>query len=375
MKNLKSIIAATTLLASLSISAQVNDSVISSQFDEGYLMLIGGRISQEHADFIKRFTTSDSPLIVIPTAYSDDNIKRDTTFTRLRNRFKKIGIDTIQVLHTRSREEANRDSFIRPILASNAVFFMGGNTANIVGVYKNTKTHTALENLLERGGLVSGVSAGSGSQASYFTGDSKLNLGFEFLKNVIVMNHFLKRNKPFDNIDFFKENRSYLGLGIDDNTAVIFHKGVGEIFGSSYVAIYDGTNYVRSNDEIIPLPNTSERFYFLQNGDRYDINNREVLSNKRLTPIEIPLEEYLGSYKSITNKYGIELSKQNNVLMLTNSWGWEPYPIYPSEKDLFFAKNRTMWFRFKRSNEGEITGIDKMKSVLQEAIINELKKI
>ncbi|NHF58125.1 cyanophycinase [Flavobacteriaceae bacterium TP-CH-4] len=362
-------------LAGSPVQSQESDPTIASKYDQGYVMLMGGGISEQQAAFINRFCSAERPLVVIPTAYSDKAIQRDTHFRKVRERFRKLGIDSVQMLHTRSRAVANTPAFVQPLEETKAVFFLGGKTAHIVDAYKNTAVQEALEAILQRGGLVAGVSAGSGCQASYFTGKDSLHPGFEFLKNTVIMNHFLRKNKQFDHTDFFQKNRHYLGLGIDEGTALIIHKGVGEVVGSSYVAIYDGTDYVRSNDEIVPLPSDSERFYLLQQGDRYDLNQRQVISHQRLQPIELPLAEYVGAYTSSTNDFGLQLTQQNNGLLLTNSWGWKPYLIVPLEKDVFYATNRPIWFRFRRSAAGAVIGVDKLKSVLLGEVIHRLGKL
>ncbi|MEM9687711.1 MAG: hypothetical protein AAF934_12445, partial [Bacteroidota bacterium] len=209
--------------------------------------------------------------------------------------------------------------------------------------------------------------------------DTELETGFEFLKGVIVMNHFLTRNKPFKHIEALKKHRDKIAIGIDDNTGILVQGKHFEVIGQSYVAIYDGTLYDSSRDTAVTLPENSERFYLLKNGDRYHLGKREVESNKRLTPIALPAEqlsEYKGTYKAAEKDFRITLSVSNDTLMLTNSWGWTPYPIFPNKKDVFYAVNRTMWFQFVRDPEkGTITGVKKMKSALQENVIVELKKI
>ena len=50
-----------------------------------------------------------------------------------------------------------------------------------------------------------------------------------------------------------------------------------EVIGESYVAIYDGTRWSAERDTIYQLPEGSQNFYFLKNGDRYDLRKRKVI--------------------------------------------------------------------------------------------------
>jgi cyanophycinase len=339
-------------------------------------MLLGGGITPKQANLFLKFAGENKPIIIIPTAFSNEKIKKDPDFKKLKNRFMKLGIGNVKILHTQDRDMANSNLFIEQIKNANGVFFMGGRTQNIVDVYVDTKVHLELSNLLKRGGIIAGVSAGSGVQANFFDSDNNIIKGFQFLKDVVVMNHFFKKNKQFDHIEKIKSNRNLLAIGIDDNTAIFFNNGTFEVVGNSYVALYDCKNYSRNKDSIYNLPKDTERFYVLQNGDRYNIKKREVISNARLNHIDLDANEYSGSYKSISKDYGFNCFMVKDTLYLKNSWGWKPYPIFPYKKDIFFAKNRTMWFKFKRDSiTNKIIGAEKMKSILQENVIAKVKRI
>lgn len=345
---------------------------------KGYFMLLGGGITPKQAALFLKFSSKvGKKVIIVPTAFSDKKINKDPTFNRVKRRFQRLGITNVEILHTRNRQQANDLQFIQGLKKAGGVFFLGGKTSRIADAYTNTQVHQALINLLKRGGIIAGVSAGSGVQANYFF-NQHFKKGFSFLPDVIIMNHFFSHNKQFTHIQEIKNKRNYLAIGIDDNTGIFIKNGLFEVIGKSYVAIYDGTNYIRQKDLIQPLPHYSERFYVLRNGDRYNLRKRQVVSNKSLTPLPMRptlLKEYEGKYKSISNSYSMTCQVQKDTLYLHNSWGWKPYPIFPYKKDIFFAKNRMMWFRFIRGpGTQQIIGAQKMKSILQEEVIVEMKK-
>jgi cyanophycinase len=57
-----------------------------------------------------------------------------------------------------------------------------------------------------------------------------------------------------------------LGIGLDENTAIVVQGDRFEVIGQSYVVIYDNTH-------VIP---PSGQFYFLAPGDRFNLETREA---------------------------------------------------------------------------------------------------
>ncbi|MEM8901275.1 MAG: cyanophycinase [Bacteroidota bacterium] len=346
---------------------------------KGKLLLMGGGILDVHAELIRRFAGGEGArIVVIPTAFSDEEIAKDPEFRRVRKRFEKLEFSTIHILHTRDPEIANQPTFTKPLEEAMAVIILGGKTQRITDAYAGTRTYAALKALLDREGMIAGVSAGSGVQASYFYED-KLVEGFEFLEGVIVMNHFLARNKQFAHTEAIHRNRERLALGIDEGVGVLVQGERFEVVGNSYVAVYDGSMYHRENDSISSLPHGSEQFYLLKNGDRYNLRERRVESNASLTPLKLSppqLATYEGTYTTLKNDFRISLQVERDTLFLTNSWEWTPYPIFPFRDDLFYATNRNMWFQFIRDEKtGAIIRLQKMNSFLQQRIFSELEKV
>jgi cyanophycinase len=100
--------------------------------------------------------------------------------------------------------------------------------------------------------------------------------GFGFLKNVAIDQHVLARDRQFDMFDILKNHPELLGIGIDENTAIIVRGNQFEVKGVSYVIVYDGTFWSREGSDLKKLPDKTKLFYFLRNGDKYDLLNRKV---------------------------------------------------------------------------------------------------
>lgn len=238
---------------------------------------------------------SDAKIVIIVTAGDDDYLLNKDGIENTRKSFVKHGFKQFTILHTRNPEEANDEKFWKPIEEASGLWFTGGRQWRLVDAYAGTQTLEEIKKLLERGGVVGGSSAGASIQGSFLVrGDTKTNVvmmgdhqeGFSFLTNCAIDQHLLALNRQFDIFEILEAHPHLLGIGLDENTAIIVNKDEFEVIGKSYVAIYDGTfcQFVRDKDdwsierpEITPLPKGSDRFYLLGSGRKYSLSERRVI--------------------------------------------------------------------------------------------------
>ncbi|WP_371742951.1 cyanophycinase [Lentimicrobium sp. S6] len=237
--------------------------------------------------FIELAGGIDAHIVFIPTASGMKSYDENYGFAgTLRNR----GANNITVLHTNDKAIANSDSFVEPLRKAKAVWFGGGRQWRLVDSYKNTLTEKLIVEVLERGGVVGGSSAGATIQGSYLVrGDTKNNQimmgdhqeGFGLLKDVAIDQHVLARNRQFDMFEILKKHPELLGIGIDENTAIIVQGNTFEVIGENYVLVYDGGFWSREGSGLKNLPEKSKLFYFLRNGDKYDLSERKIKLNNK----------------------------------------------------------------------------------------------
>lgn len=250
----------------------------------GSLLIVGGAMQSETIinSFIELAGGKDAVIVVIPTASGQENYNENSGFA---GRLRKLGATNVTVLHTNDRKTANSDSFVKPLLNASAVWFGGGRQWRLVDSYKNTITEKAIKDVLNRGGVIGGTSAGATIQGSYLVrGDTKNNqimmgdheVGFSYLKNVAIDQHVLARNRHFDMFEILKNRPHLLGIGIDENTAIVVKGNQFDVIGESYVVVYDGDFFSREGILLKELPEKSNLFYFLREGDTYDLLNRKV---------------------------------------------------------------------------------------------------
>jgi cyanophycinase len=202
---------------------------------------------------------------------------------------KEYGATSLTVLHTRDHKVADSESFVAPLRSARGVWFPGGRQWRLADSYLGTRTERELRAVLDRGGVIGGTSAGATIQGSYLArGDTRNNtimmgdheVGFGYLRNVAIDQHLLRRNRQFDLIPVIEKHPQLLGIGIDESTAIVVRGDTAEVIGPSYVAVFD-------NHRIM---GPGGRFYFLQNGDRLNLNTREP-SRRSAIPAQWPVKQ------------------------------------------------------------------------------------
>ena len=270
-------------LLSLAACAQ-ESSVLTTGPEKGALIIAGGgRLGD---DIITRFIElaggPEARIVYIPTAGGRKSYDQDFRGADI---FRRAGASNITILHTYDRAEANSDEFAKPLADADGVWFSGGRQWRLVDSYKDTKTEAMFREVLARGGVIGGSSAGATIQGSYLArGDTKNNQimmgdheeGFSFIKNVAIDQHVMARNRHFDMFNILDQHPELLGLSVDESTAIIVQGDRFEVMGKSYVIVFDGSFWSREGSELKNLPNNN-LFYFLRAGDQYNMRTRKVI--------------------------------------------------------------------------------------------------
>lgn len=254
---------------------------------KGTLLIIGGNASEIfYEKFMDLAGGPDAPIVVIPTAMTSEVLSPED-LEEFRNSFIRRGFNRVTVLHTRDRQEANSEEFVKPILEARGLWFSGGRQWRHADSYLNTLTHEAFFDLLDRGGVIAGSSAGATIQGSYLArGDTRKNTimtgdheeGLGFVSNVAIDQHLLARNRQFDMFEILEKYPGLLGIGLDEDTGIIVEGDRFSVFGNSYVAIYDGSRWSAERDTVYALSPGSRDFYLLHEGQKYSLKDRRVIT-------------------------------------------------------------------------------------------------
>jgi cyanophycinase len=234
----------------------------------------GGAMGPEiYQAFIEAAGGPNANIVVIPTAGEDSVYSANWPGL---NGFKAAGARHVTVLHTRDRSVANSDSFITPIHNASGVWFPGGRQWHLVDAYADTKTERELHDVLSRGGVVGGSSAGASILASYLVRGARegnaimmapgYEKGFGFLRNTAIDQHVVARDRLADLPQVLVKYPTLLGISEDEGTAWIVRGDQAEIIGRNKAFVYGGRD---KND-------AGQPYLTLNPGDRYDLNERRI---------------------------------------------------------------------------------------------------
>jgi cyanophycinase len=220
----------------------------------GALVLAGGGTLSP--DIWERFVElaggPDARIVVIPTAGTLDQFPDDWSGLY---ELRRAGARNLKVLHTRDRTEADSHEFVRPLREATGVWFPGGRQWRLVDAYLDTRVHRELFDLLDRGGVVGGTSAGASIQASFLVrGDPETNQilmspdyeeGFGLLPGTAVDQHLHQRERENDLWEVLERHPDLLGIGLDEGTAMVIRGNRAEVIGSSMALIYTSVDPTR----------------------------------------------------------------------------------------------------------------------------------
>jgi len=206
----------------------------------GSLVICGGGPMAEGVldHFVELAGGEAGYLVLIPTAGGDATAENTT---RAVERWKERGIGRVVVLHTRDRAIADTSNFIEPLKSATAVWIGGGSQSRLAKSYVGTATEAEIYNVMHRGGVIGGTSAGAAiqSQVMIQSGNPEpiVTQGLDLLPGAIVDQHFLHRNRFNRLLSAVSQNPDKIGIGIDEGTAVVYRGGQCKVWGESYVTV------------------------------------------------------------------------------------------------------------------------------------------
>ncbi len=252
---------------------------------KGTLIIVGGGQMQGTGimeTFINRAGGPGAKIIVVPTAAG--NKDRDGNWIVYKEAdiiapWLKVGATNVHMLHTHDPKEASTEEFARTLRDAKGVWFNGGRQWNCVDSYMNTLTYREFHNVLARGGVIGGSSAGATIQGDYLargavagpdimmTPEPEHERGFKFLRRSAIDQHINTRNRWDDLQPVLKKYPELLGIGLSEGTAIVVNEDRFEVMGKWKAAIWDNSH---------PRQPWEKPFFVLSAGDVYDMKARRV---------------------------------------------------------------------------------------------------
>ncbi len=251
----------------------------------GTLVIVGGgnlEGSGIYEKFIELAGGPEKHFVIVPTA--EGNRKADGTVVAYEEDkviapWLKRGLKHVRMLHTADPAVADTEAFVEPLGTADAVWFNGGRQWNIVDSYANTRTLREFHDVLARGGVIGGSSAGATIQGDYLvrgavagaqimmTPEPNHERAFNFLRHTAIDQHINTRNRWDDLIAVIQKYPDLLGIGLSEGTAIVVHGDRFEVMGAWKVAIHDNTRVYQPWEK---------PYYVLSAGDVYNMKTRRI---------------------------------------------------------------------------------------------------
>ena len=248
--------------------------------ENGTLYIVGGGGTPRGLmrEFVDMAGGDDAHMIFVPC--TEDKTVSDNQ--RLIRQWKAMGVASAHVIHTKDRNRANSDeTFLKPLKKATGIWFGGGRQWNFVDSYYGTQAHKLMKDVLKRGGVIGGSSAGASVQGSYLARANPVanfdimaagyERGLGFLNGVAIDQHFSQRRRQKDMTQLANRYPQLLGIGIDEGTAIKVQGSIAQVIGRGKVFFYDRRQ---------PVVPGQDDFLALEADTRFDLVERKVIEEE-----------------------------------------------------------------------------------------------
>lgn len=225
----------------------------------GKLIIIGGHEDKEGDKEILqevRQLVRNGARLVIATIATQEPEEVAQEYTAV---FKGLGVKNIDILDVRTREDASKPEFVEIVEKASVIFFTGGDQLRITSQIGDTPVFTKMQERHKKGLSIVGTSAGAAAMPStmlvYGNGDKSSRVsalgmapGLNLIEGVVIDSHFAERGRMGRLLGAVAQNPTNLGLGIDENTAVVVEsKRKFRVMGEGAVYVVDGNGMTYSS--------------------------------------------------------------------------------------------------------------------------------
>lgn len=227
--------------------------------------------------------------MVILTAASE---VADDVWEDYRRIFKDLGVKKVEHLRISQPEEARDPKWTMLLQNARTIFFTGGDQLRITSKIGGTAIEDMIVEIYQNGGIIAGTSAGAsvmgqtmlvgGENAeSHKVGNWMMAPGMGFAKGMIIDQHFAQRGRIGRLLGAVALNPGILGIGIDEDTAIIVEEGSFQVLGTNAVYVIDGHSLSYTNISEASAEKTMSmhdvKLHILAAGEAYDFKTRKAI--------------------------------------------------------------------------------------------------
>ncbi|MGI9090776.1 MAG: cyanophycinase [Gemmatimonadaceae bacterium] len=256
------------------------------------LVLIGGGTTPNGAaldSFISLARGRDGGRIVVLTTASGDPA---ASARQWRRDFAGAGCSNTNIPIIATRDQARHPRTAEILASADGIFLGGGNQVKLVSVLGGTCAATAIREAHVRGVVVGGTSAGAAALAKTTLAGNETDGGGQLVEQyigpglglisqpTIIDTHFSQRRRLYRLFVALAEYPSLMGLGIDEDTALVLRDNVGQVVGAGGVTFVDGRGVKYSNAgtrrDGTPLTLSAVRVGIVGAGHSFNLESREL---------------------------------------------------------------------------------------------------
>lgn len=255
---------------------------------EGPLIVIGGHEDKEGDKVIlsavaKRLAGGKLVLATIASRAPEGY------FESYQKAFGALGVTDLVELYVADRADTHDSETLAVLDGAAGVFFSGGDQLRISSQIGDTPIEKRVREIWRRGGVLAGTSAGAsvmsdtmmvrGANAeTHRIGDLQMAPGLGLVRDVIIDQHFAERGRIGRLLGAVAQSPRVLGLGIDEDTAIILEGEDFAVIGSGAVYVIDAEGVTASNiaeaKSERALSMLDVRLHVLADGDGFNLSTR-----------------------------------------------------------------------------------------------------
>jgi cyanophycinase len=272
--------------------------------EPGPLIIIGGHEDKEGDRVILKEVARrlKGGKLVIATVASHEP---EGYFESYQKAFAGIGVTDLVELYVEERSQSLESPALKALEDAGGVFFSGGDQLRISSQIGDTPIERRLRQLHESGAVIAGTSAGASvmsetmlvkgaSAESYRIGDLHMAPGLGLIRDLIIDQHFAERGRYGRLLGAVAHNPRLLGVGIDENTAIVVEGRAFRVIGSGAAYVVDGEESTNSNIAVARAERALSMFnvcmHVLSSGDRFDLDTRKPTAGPHEEGAEPPKE-------------------------------------------------------------------------------------
>jgi cyanophycinase len=226
-------------------------------------------------------------IVVLPAA-SEIASQLGVEYSEL---FRSFGAQHVEALAIETREAAKDTAAIALVSGASGLFLTGGDQLRLMNLLGGTQLDVEIHRRSAQGMVVGGTSAGAAVMSATMIVDGHSDAprlgtvqtgpGLELIRGVIIDQHFAQRGRIGRLLSVVALFPHELGIGIDEDTALVVESNVGVVLGRGAVTVLDAgeatTNEavdVRSGEGITL---SGVRLHSLPAGRRFDFSQRALV--------------------------------------------------------------------------------------------------